>query len=141
MQPNLTRFIVALTYGVITLAHEFFMSDVNSFSYYTSAAIFDLIAMTIMSLIKPVTLITLRLNLICVISVVINFCGWALYYFYCSPITYDIAFVVVYAVVIYLLLSRDKGHVDDISLDRRGISFYFGFNSMFNNIRKNKDRS
>jgi hypothetical protein len=137
LQPRLARVMPALTYGFMTLLHECLISDVNSFYYYTSAAIFDLITISLMSISRPIVSLTLKLSVMCVISVIANFYGWTLYYFYLNPISYDLAFIIIYAVVIYLMLSRES-NVDRRPLDRGGISIYFRANSLFNNTRKSK---
>ena len=124
----------------MTLIHELFISQISSLPYYSTAAIFDLMSMILMSNIKPTPILSLKLNTVCVVSIALNFYGWLIYILYIKPTTYDIAFIIVYAVVIYLFLVGDRERVDSNTLGRRSFNFYIGFNTRINNTRKKKSK-
>ena len=68
-QPTKPRLYVALTFTSVTLVHDIFLSSLEGFAYYGSAAIGDLLIIVIISNIRPILKMTIQLNKICMISI------------------------------------------------------------------------
>ena len=127
-------------YVLMTLTHELFINKVTSLPYYSTAAIFDLVSMILMASIKPTPNIAVKLSFICVISICLNFYGWLIYILYIKPVTYDIGFIILYAVAIYVFLSKDKISVADNPLINGRFSIHSCFNEISSHIRRKKTR-
>jgi hypothetical protein len=138
IQPDKPRFLTCLSYASLTFMHEVFISKFTSLPYYSTAAIFDLMSMILMSHVKPVNNLIVKLSVLCVISIVLNFYGWLIYMLYFDPITYNIAFMLIYAVVIFLFVVRDKNSEHNGTYNSGEFSIRFSLNKIFNNNRKSK---
>lgn len=117
LQPNAQRFFAAIVFSVITLSHDFFMSQYDGFLYYGSAALFDLFIIIITSGINPVPKMVIHLHIICMISILLNLMGWALWFFYYPPLIYNSLFIVIYLWSLVVLLRRDKDDVGGYTMD------------------------
>lgn len=110
-QPDKERRAVAGVFCCATLCHELFLSDIDGFLYYGSAALFDLAIISILSKMHIISGIALKLQRICVVSIIVNFFGWACWYNYFSPVVYNLSFILIYLWVLALLLQRNT-HFD-----------------------------
>ena len=110
-QPTKPRLYVALTFTSVTLAHDIFLSSLDGFAYYGSAALGDLLIVVIISNIRPILKMTVELNKICMISIFTNLFGWSLWVFYFLPVAYNSMFVLIYAVALFTLIKRDTLNV------------------------------
>lgn len=101
------------------MAHDAFLSHLDGLSYYGSAALFDLLAIILMSGIRPVPVMVVRLQRICVASIALNAAGWVLWASYFPPLAYDLLFICVYLWALITLLLRDSAHdVGGYTMDR-----------------------
>ena len=106
-QPTAQRLYGALVFVSFTLLHEQLLSDLSGWAYYGSAALFDLVIITILSGIRPAVKMVYQLELISLLSILLNFIGWTTWYLYLPPIAYDVGFVLLYSWALYALIKRD----------------------------------
>lgn len=116
-QQNAPRLYAALVFSSIIYAHEYFMSSADGLLYYGSAALFDLIAVVILGMINPLPKMVLRLQVICMLFIFVNFAGWLLWFTYKPPFYYDLACAVLFAATLVALLLRDKKDVGGFTMD------------------------
>lgn len=112
VQPSDDRRISAVIYAAPIVAYELFSGGLSDVQYYVGDALLATITAVIIggfrknSLQKPIVLL-------CLASIALNFMGWALYEAGFSPILYDSAFLVLYSVAIWRLISGGHGDVGD----------------------------
>lgn len=111
-QRTAPRLYASAIFVLITLLHELFLSDLDGFAYYGSAALFDFFIIALTSGISPTPKTVIELHAICAASIVINFIGWALWVSYMPPDAYNTLFIVLYAWAVFILLQRDGA--DDV---------------------------
>ena len=116
-QPNAPRLFAAVCFAVITLCHEVYFGDLDGLQYYGSAALLDLAIIVITSGINPVPKMVVTLHKICLVSIIANLMGWALWFFHLSPVAYEAVFVVIYAWTLITLLKRNGSDVGGYTLD------------------------
>lgn len=129
IQPNAPRFFAAVIFVSITLLHELFLSHYDGLLYYGSAALFDLAIIILTSGINPVPRMVLSLHRICIVSILVNLLGWVIWFFYLPPLTYDLAFVVLYAWALITLINRNGLDVGGYTLDSWATCFRFNRNT------------
>ena len=117
-QPNRVRLYVAGCFVGLAWVHELFLSDLDGIAYYGSAALFDLIVITVTSFIRPTPQIVPRIHVVCMASITINFIGWIMWWFYLPPAFYDAAFVAVYLSAVVAILWGDNADVGHNTADR-----------------------
>jgi len=106
-QPTIKRLCVALSFVSAISLHDYLLSNHEGLAYYGSAALFDLAIMFFIRWINPISLMSLRLSMISVISIMLNFAGWILWITYQPPTIYNYAFVALYTISILTLIKRD----------------------------------
>lgn len=124
-QPNAPRSFAAFVFVGITLSHELLLSDYDGLFYYGSAALFDLSIIIAISGIRPVPEMVLSLHRICLVSILANFLGWALWFSYFPPLIYDAAFVSIYVWALITLIKRSGRDVGGYTLDSWDTCFRF----------------
>lgn len=96
---------------MFTLSHSLLdkMVGFTGYGYYFSAAMFDLgVIITLNHMMQNKT--SYYLQIIALISIVLNFLGWLLWFFYFPPIAYDIAFLTLYIITVLVILRRGLLH-------------------------------
>lgn len=106
-------YCAAILVGII-LVHDVLSINVSDSVYYLSAAISDLAVIILISKIKAVSDLIVRVQMLSVASIVANFIGWIAWCSYLPPDLYNAAFVAIYLCAIIILLDRsiisDVGH-------------------------------
>lgn len=118
VQPNAERLFAAIIFVGATILHEVAAVNFDGLIYYGSAALLDLVIMILISGIVPTPRMVIKLNLICLVSIIINMVGWVVWLNYLPPTAYNIAFMALYAWTLAVLLKRDKCDVGGFTLDR-----------------------
>lgn len=108
LQPDKERRTVAGVFCCATLLHHVYMSELDGFLYYGSAAVFDLAIISILSKMHTISNIVLKLQRICVVSILVNLIGWGCWYHYLPPDIYNLAFLFIYLWVIAALLQGTR---------------------------------
>ena len=111
MQPTIPRFFAAMTFALLTLIHDEGLGHLEGLAYYGSAALIDFVILFILAGIQPIPRMVLYLQLLCILSMLLNFGGWLLWVFYLPPNVYDNAFQVLYGGVLIALLAKDNYNV------------------------------
>jgi len=140
-QPNAPRFLAAVAFVGMTLAHEFFFSGSEGAMYYGTAAAFDLAMIAMTSKINPIPKMVLNLHKVCLMSIVVNFAGWVMWFLYLPPTLYDASFVVVYTLAVVALFSRGREDVGDFALDSWYSCFLLNRSSWANNSHKHQGKA
>lgn len=138
IQPNAPRLFAAVIFVGVTALHEVFFSDYDGLQYYGSAALFDLAIIILTSGINPIPKMVLSLQKICIVSIVANLVGWILWFLYYPPLLYDLAFVVIYAWTLIILIKRNGLNVGGYSMDSWASCFRFNRNPWVVYFSKNK---
>jgi len=111
IQSSFDRLLVASVYiyGNV-LMHETLFSSLDGLAYYGSAALADLFTIMILTSVIVSTELCGKMISICIISILLNICGWAIWFSEADPTAYNLSFAVLNAYTIYLLISGDKRH-------------------------------
>ncbi len=133
-QPNAPRLFAAVVFVVVTLSHEFFMSDTDGLIYYGSAALFDMGIIMLTSGINPIHQMVTDLQRICLASVFVNFIGYFIWLSYLPPTIYDMSFMVLYAWTFIILIERNGADVGGYRVDSWLSCFRFNRPSFFGHI-------
>lgn len=97
----------ALAFALLTVLHDQFFSCIVGWGYYLSAGAVDLAALAVMATLARPSRLTTGFVRVCQTSVFLNFYGWGLWLSGYPPVTYDISFVGLYSVAIYVILRGD----------------------------------
>lgn len=117
-QPSRERTCAAVVTATLTLCHFTGCLNTTGLGYYAGAAMVDLAIIAALSSIDNAPKMVIRIQVICVVSILCNFCGWALWRAYVSPVWYNTAYVFIYLWLLITLLRRGKA--DDVGSDRSG---------------------
>lgn len=128
-QKERARAFVCVTFACFTLIHDVIFRDVDGLAYYASAGAFDLLIIYLISLERGCKELVTRLQVLCLLSIVLNFIGWAMWVSYLSPKFYTSAYFVFYSVAIICMLQR--GGAYDLGYYRMGCGNF--------SIRRNSD--
>lgn len=126
-QCELNRFYIALVYFLSVFVHDLFFSSTTGIVYYGSAAMFDLLAIIIISNIQPISKTTIAITNICFLSIVLNLIGWLIWFLYWPPLPYNAAFIILYASAFIALIRQDLGPDGDrpMLFERWNHHFYY----------------
>lgn len=108
VQPNAARRVVAGIFCCITLSHDIYLSHLDGFLYYGSAAFFDLVIILLLAALYAPCDMILKLQKVCLVSILVNLIGWVCWYLYLPPVVYNVAFLLIYLHVL-VILSHDLG--------------------------------
>jgi hypothetical protein len=125
IQPNAQRLFAAVIFVGITLLHEVFLSHTTGLMYYGSAAMFALAVIILTSGIRPVPKLVMRIHMICVTAIGLNFIGFILWFNYIDPALYNFSFVLLYLWALVTLIRKDKTDVGSFSLDSWRTCFHY----------------
>ena len=118
-QPNTQRLYAASVFISITIGHDALLSKLDGLAYYGTAASLDLLIILITAGIDPVSKMVIRLQRVCIVSVLINLMGYAAWYLYMPPTVYNIAYCMLYLWTLIIFIDRDPVENDRIfKLDR-----------------------
>ena len=110
-QSNAGRTLAACIFGGATIFYGSVSGGLAGAEYYVGAAMVDLAIIVLLSGIYPAPRLVERLQAVCVASILLNFVGWMLWFFYVSPSAYDSAFIGLYIYAVYALLKKDRDDV------------------------------
>lgn len=99
-----------LIYACIAIGFNIVWSDAEPYEYFTLAVLADLMCMMVLALFN-ITRKILYLMLICLVSILLNFFGFIMWYTYQSSEWYVWMFAVVYTIAICIILRKDDRHV------------------------------
>ena len=118
LQQRVSRFVVALCFAVPCAALDYFGSSItNDSMYYICSGICSIIMIILISMVNPMTWQARKLQDICVAAIVVNAAGWVAYMLYITPVFYNYAMIALYALSLYVLLTRDRDNVGGRRVD------------------------
>lgn len=98
---------VALAFALSCSVHKVFADMLPDTLYYLSAGLFDVLVIGIIAVFLRPSHMAQSFIWLCLFSLALNFYGWLIWFLYLPPVTYNIGFIVLYSVAIYLLLRKD----------------------------------
>lgn len=108
-QPNANRMLAGLIYGCVGLAHWALLSWwVNDFAYYTTAGGASLLTILLIGRLRVISSTALSLIRVSLVEIVMNGVGCLLWYMYQPPLIYNLAFTLIFAWAIVVLLRKDR---------------------------------
>lgn len=110
-QPNAGRLLAACIFSTLTILYGGISSGLVGSEYYIGAAMTDLVILILISGVYPMPSLVGRLQAVCIASIVLNFLGWSMWFFYLPPLAYDWAFIGLYVYAVYALVKRDHDDV------------------------------
>jgi len=125
LQPSQSRLYTGAVFAGALLLHEIFFSASAGLMYHGSAALFYVGIIMLTAVAAPVTRLVLDIHKICLASIFINACGWALWFFYFPPAIYNIAYIGLHCWAVYALMQRTKRKEDGFKTDLGDIKFRF----------------
>jgi len=124
-QPSAERIFAAVVFITFTLVHEVTLSSTTGFTYYGTAALFNLLTILFTSGINPLPKMVLTLHRICLAAILVNAAGWVMWFLYMSPAAYNALFFALYVWVIITLIHRTGLNVGGLTMDRWHTCFCF----------------
>ena len=107
-QRTRARREAALVFTVLTMLHELLFYDRVGLFYYGTAALFDMIIVVCTANLAVISGLTRSIHSVSIASVVFNLSGWIMWRLYLSPVAYNVAFILLYAWVILVLLKGER---------------------------------
>lgn len=129
-QPNAPRFYASCIVSLIPAIHEMYFKELDGFLYYFSVALFDFLIVIILSGINPLPKMVLRLQLISLAFIVVQFTGFALWFFYFPHVYYNVMSTILFSLALLTLISRDKEHVGSFAVDSWRSCFRFNLSAL-----------
>ena len=99
---------VALTFALACSVHKVFCENLDATMYYLSAGVFDVLVIGVIATFITPSPVARSLIFICMASLLFNFYGWLIWFFYFPPTTYNMGFIVLYCLAILFLLRKDS---------------------------------
>jgi len=121
----------ALTMFTIPSLLFYTAADYIQVSHYLFAALIDLSIIYALSRISEPTRLVSYLAIACLASMFINLIGWILYMMYLEPVYYEMAGVVLYAVVIVLALWEGENGNANNNRKNRSVHRVYTFGHKF----------
>ncbi len=108
----------ALTLFTIPSLLFYFIEDYIQVYSYLFGSVIDILIIICLTKISEPTKLVAFLAIACLASILINLIGWIMFMMHLDPIYYEMAGVVLYAVVIFLSLwSKTNGHANNNRTD------------------------
>ena len=112
------------------LLFELIGPSLDGWARHGGAAIINLVAILILSGVRTACWMVYRLKLILLLSMLVNFAGWIIWYFYLPPTAYDAGLVIVYSLALKALVEG-VGNVGDFTAHSWRTCFSSPFNKSF----------
>lgn len=104
--------VCPLLFATAALSHDIYLSQLDGFLYYGSAAILDGLVLSALATLKQSAL-SRKIQIICAMSISLNAFGWILWVLYAPPVAYNSAFMCLYIFACFIIGGRraDGGSV------------------------------
>lgn len=117
LQPTAPRFFAAVFFIGVTFTHELFLSGLDGFAYYGSAAALDLAIIFVIARLDPVPSMVVTLQRVCWVSILANLAGWLMWRAYLPPEPYNLALVAINAWALTAFITGTKDDVGGFGMD------------------------
>lgn len=111
LQPSKTRRRTALCFVLPLIVSELTYSYVTGQLYYFYASLIAIFISFLLQFASSPTRFALNLQLICIVSIVLNVFGWAIYRLKFQPDIYNNAFIILYAITLLLMIFGRRARV------------------------------
>ena len=101
------RFIAALIVTLSAAFHDLIFNSSEGYFYFVSAALFDVVVVSILANFYKITSLVLNVIKYCRISFFINLAGWGVYEAFDQPVFYAAASFILYFYLILILTRSD----------------------------------
>ena len=135
-QPTQARREAALIFTCVTMLHELLFYDRVGLFYYGTAALFDIAIIVGTANLAVMPRLVKDIHRVSLTSIVLNFSGWIMWQLYLSPAAYNLAFILLYAWVIVLLIKGERKSARGGRLD--SWAYFLRFNSYIRGANRNK---
>lgn len=137
-QPTNTRRLAAACFviplAILELNYEAFTGEM----YYVVCAATATLITFLLYYVTPVIIFSLRLQKICITSIVLNAFGWVIYMLRLQPDIYNYAFMLLYFVTLVTMLNGGAQNVvGNYRADRRSLDVRSIFSALHNSAFKN----
>lgn len=122
-QHDTRRFYAAFVFAGLTVLHDPLFGDLDGLAYYGSAALTDLLILTLLAGVYPVPKMVISLQFMSIVSVILNGIGYVMWFNWMVPTVYNSLFIVFYVCSILVMLGKDGENV--------GIHGVYGWRSCF----------
>ncbi len=144
IQPTLSRSVIAGVFVFFIMSHELvdyqisrmeesgLDEDVVAHLYYISAALIDLLIISIITKISLASKLCFQLQLICLASIFINALGWYMWFNEYSPALYNWCVVAINFYAVHCMAAGGRRH-GRLETDNNSFPFVLGY---FNDSHK-----
>lgn len=92
------------------IAHDLIFGKYGGLMYFGTGALFDLFAILIISKFALPSKLAFHLTIICLISIVLNIIGWAMWLTYMEPTLYTLGFIALNIYTLICLIQKEPSH-------------------------------
>ena len=107
-QPTPHRCIIALSFSLPCAFLDFFSYGLIGTFYYLAAGLCCTLIIMLTGVMRPITTLIKRLQIICLVAIGANAAGWLAYMLYYPPVFYNCAMIVLYIWALYALCEKDE---------------------------------
>tara|TARA_R110001599_G_scaffold173340_2_gene365160 strand:- start:10051 stop:10530 length:480 start_codon:yes stop_codon:yes gene_type:complete len=142
LQPSAQRLTAAAIFTAIIVLFDVFFGELDGLAYYGGAAISNFMIVLLTSCIIDPTKMILRLQRLCLGMMITNLAGYLLWFFYYPPFFYNLAFIVLFVISLYILLDRERWfYVGGFTANSWSSYFSISNFEMFRNDKSNREAS
>ena len=138
VSPRLRRSdrVASLVFVVVNLLHEIVSYSHTAIGYYGGGALSQLLIITIINITARPTKLALRLQYLCLLSIIVDFAGWIAWFSYLNHEVYNIAFYCIYVAAALNIGITGNGKYRIGGSSRRGFWTNFHRSILHDNQRK-----
>ena len=126
LQHTLSRSVVAAVFVFFIISHDVLVYSLDGIFYYGSAALSDLLIISIITRISAASRLCFQLQLICLASIFVNALGWVMWFTYQSPDLYNWCFVALNFYAVYCMIQGEPKHGRLVE-DTGRLPFIYGY--------------
>lgn len=123
IQFNRNRALLCALFCYSAILHDVLFGAADGEMYYLSAAAFDFVVVMVLHRLFDSKL-SVTIQKISLLSMLLNFGGYILWYNYMEPMMYDYLFLALYAYAIFIFIGRGIINVGDDTAYSNRLSIY-----------------
>lgn len=118
IQSSWHRVQVVFIFAMMTFIHNLFMAHLDGLPYYLSDAMFYAFVISATAMLPKISELTMSIHRICLAAIVLDVFGWVIWMLYLPPDSYNVAFMLLYAWTIIIIISGDREDAGSPAMDR-----------------------
>lgn len=107
LQPTGRRLAAGFIFAAANIFFTVIVNDLPGEAYYIAAAFSDLGIVILLKFIYDD--LARKLQFVCLLSILVNFTGWLMWFLYYPPLVYNVVYLLVFLIAIYFLLTNSGG--------------------------------